>query len=142
MLNTNDRGVEFNVEKTVVSIGRATGPADVTIDHRSISKLHAKLARDDQGVWHITDLKSANGLRVNGEDYGDTPLTPGDVVELGHVQLKFLAPGEHVSLRGGRISQRKRIVGASVLGATIVIVIGLLTFLATRGLQKRISYAR
>ncbi|HEY5946173.1 MAG TPA: FHA domain-containing protein, partial [Kofleriaceae bacterium] len=40
------------------------------------------------------DLQSSNGVRVNGQDYGKVELRRGDVVDLGHVRLRFVEPGE------------------------------------------------
>ena len=33
-------------------------------------------------------------MRVNGEEYGKVELRKGDHVDLGHVRLRFVAPGE------------------------------------------------
>ena len=65
----------------------------MVINHRSISRHHAKIVRE-AGHYHIVDLQSANGVRVNGEEYGKVELRKGDHVDLGHVRLRFVAPGE------------------------------------------------
>src|SRR5262249_18470313 len=72
-------------------IGR-TDENDVVVNHRSISRHHAKIVREN-GHYHIVDLQSANGVRVNGEEYGKVELRKGDHVDLGHVRLRFVAPG-------------------------------------------------
>jgi TolA-binding protein len=41
-------------------------------------------------------MQSANGLMVNGESYAQSALRSGDVLELGHVKLKFVGAGERV----------------------------------------------
>ena len=33
-------------------------------------------------------------MRVNGEEYGKVELRKGDHIDLGHVRLRFVAPGE------------------------------------------------
>src|SRR5262249_15896928 len=59
------------------------------------SRNHAKLVREpDTGRYTISDLQSSNGVRVNGQDYGKVELRRGDVVDLGHVRLRFVEPGE------------------------------------------------
>src|SRR5205814_5510271 len=78
--------------KTEVKIGR-TDDNDIGIDHQSISRSHCKFVLED-GAWKVYDNKSANGVRLNGEDYAVTAIKPGDVVELGHVKFRFCAPGE------------------------------------------------
>ena len=88
VLTTDLQGMEFDLDRPSVVIGR-TDENDIVLPHRSISRHHAKVVRD--GEHHtIVDLQSANGVRVNGEDYERIELNPGDVVELGHVKLRFV----------------------------------------------------
>src|SRR3954469_16534347 len=92
VVSSNFAGQEFVLDKAAVVIGRTDGN-DVVINHRSISRHHAKIVREG-GHYHIVDLQSANGVRVNGEEYGKVELRKGDHVDLGHVRLRFVAPGE------------------------------------------------
>ena len=96
-LNSDLAGREFKCVRTEVRIGR-TSENDISLDHRSLSRTHAKLVREESGEWRIIDLKSANGLLVNGERYAEATLSHLDTVELGHVKLKFVAAGEPTSL--------------------------------------------
>jgi pSer/pThr/pTyr-binding forkhead associated (FHA) protein/tetratricopeptide (TPR) repeat protein len=99
-LNTDLAGREFKCLRTEVRIGR-TSENDICLDHRSLSRTHAKLVREDSGEWRIIDLRSANGLLVNGERYAESSLSHLDTVELGHLKLKFVAAGEPFSLIPG-----------------------------------------
>jgi pSer/pThr/pTyr-binding forkhead associated (FHA) protein len=85
-------GQEFSLARAAVVIGR-TEENDIVINHRSISRHHAKIVREGDR-YTIVDLQSANGVRVNREDYERIDLKPGDVVELGHVKLRFVGPNE------------------------------------------------
>ncbi|MFI5307357.1 MAG: FHA domain-containing protein [Polyangiales bacterium] len=86
-------GAEFSLpEKGEVRVGRGS-ELDVTIDHRSVSREHAKIACED-GQARIVDLGSINGVVVNHEKVVETTLKPGDVIELGDVVLRFVGPGE------------------------------------------------
>ena len=85
-------GQEFPLDKAAVVIGR-TDENDVVVNHRSISRHHAKIVRE-HGRYDIVDLQSANGVRVNGEEYGKVELRRGDLIDLGHVRLRFVEPGE------------------------------------------------
>jgi ABC transport system ATP-binding/permease protein len=87
------KGREFACVRTEVRIGR-TDDNDIVIDHRSLSRTHARLVREDSGEWRIIDLQSANGTAVNGESHAQAPLTHGDLLELGHVKLRFIGPGQ------------------------------------------------
>jgi pSer/pThr/pTyr-binding forkhead associated (FHA) protein len=99
VLNTDFAGREFPCSKTELRIGR-TDDNDIAIDHRSLSRTHCKVVREDSGEWKVIDMQSANGLMVNGESYAQVTLRMGDVLELGHVKLKFVGPGESVGLEG------------------------------------------
>ena len=92
ILSGKGAGTEHAVSKDEIIIGR-TPDNDVAIDHRSISRRHAKIKRDS-GHYTIEDTGSSNGIKVNGEDYKQTILRRGDVIDFGHVKVRFVAPGE------------------------------------------------
>jgi ABC transport system ATP-binding/permease protein len=94
VLSSNFAGKEFDLTRPQMIVGR-TDENDLVINHRSISRNHAKVTRDpDTGRYTISDLQSSNGVRVNGQDYGKVELRRGDTVDLGHVRLRFVEPGE------------------------------------------------
>ncbi len=97
VLNTDLAGREFTCSRTEMKIGR-TDDNDIAIDHRSLSRTHCKVVREESGEWRVIDMQSANGLMVNGESYTQVTLRPGDVLELGHVKLKFVGPGDQVNV--------------------------------------------
>lgn len=97
VLNTDFAGREFVCNRTQMEIGR-TDDNDIALDHRSLSRTHCKVVREETGEWRVVDMQSANGLMVNGESYAQVTLRPGDVIELGHVKLKFVGPGDQVSV--------------------------------------------
>ncbi|MBI5526667.1 MAG: FHA domain-containing protein [Deltaproteobacteria bacterium] len=82
------QGREFALNRTSMHIGRSDDN-DIAIDHRSISKNHAKVILEND-TYKIIDLKSANGVLVNGEQYAKTELKSGDIVELGHIKFRFV----------------------------------------------------
>ncbi len=92
VLSSNFAGREFELDKAAMIIGR-TEENDICVNHRSISRHHAKIVREN-GRYAIVDLQSSNGVRVNGEEYGKVELRRADVVDLGHVRLRFVEPGE------------------------------------------------
>jgi pSer/pThr/pTyr-binding forkhead associated (FHA) protein len=94
VVSSNYAGKEFDLTRPQMIVGR-TDENDIVINHRSISRNHAKITRDPEtGRYTISDLQSANGVRVNGQDYGKVELRRGDTVDLGHVRLRFVEPGE------------------------------------------------
>jgi len=94
VISSNFAGKEFDLTRPQMIIGR-TDENDLVINHRSISRNHAKVVRDTEtNRYTISDLQSSNGVRVNGQDYGKVELRRGDTVDLGHVRLRFVEPGE------------------------------------------------
>jgi ABC transport system ATP-binding/permease protein len=94
VLSSNFAGKEFELSRPQMIIGR-TDENDIVVNHRSISRNHAKLVREPEtGRYTISDLQSSNGVRVNGSDYGKVELRRGDVIDLGHVRLRFVEAGE------------------------------------------------
>lgn len=119
----NLRGLELRVTKTPIVVGRVRENADLVVDHRSISKEHARLTRLPSGTWQILDLGSANGMKVNGEPYSKSDVTTGDRIELGHVTLRFLAAGAPApaieDVGGPRRSRFPVVLGIAVVAAIV-----------------------
>jgi pSer/pThr/pTyr-binding forkhead associated (FHA) protein len=89
------RGKEFYLMRSEVKFGR-TDENDIVAEHQSVSRAHARFVLED-GQWKVIDNKSANGVRVNGDEYAVSNLKAGDVLELGHLKFRFCAPGEKFS---------------------------------------------
>jgi pSer/pThr/pTyr-binding forkhead associated (FHA) protein/tetratricopeptide (TPR) repeat protein len=120
------KGQEFACIRTEMRIGR-TEDNDISLDHRSLSRTHAKLVREDSGEWRIIDMQSANGMAVNGESYAQSSLAHGDLLELGHVKLRFVGPGQSTEgllhERAARGGTKKPLLLAAV-GMVLLCVIG------------------
>jgi len=93
VVSSNLAGAEYQLQRREVIIGRTAAENDLVLNHRSISRHHAKFIFRD-GAFTILDLGSANGVKVNGEAFGTTTLVSGDILELGHVKLRYCAPGD------------------------------------------------
>lgn len=64
-------------------IGRGRG-CDVILNLKSVSRSHATLIRDSEGVWKFNDLNSKNGSAINGRRVkGPTVLNGGDILTIG-----------------------------------------------------------
>jgi two-component system response regulator AtoC len=73
-------------EAGTLHIGRDAS-AEVRLDHKSVSRRHARLWIDATGI-HVADEGSHNGMRVNGDALkGPRTLASGDCVSLGEVVL-------------------------------------------------------
>jgi ABC transport system ATP-binding/permease protein len=87
------QGYEFSLEGERHLIGRGE-ECDFSIDHASVSRVHAEVRRIDANHFEVLDKGSSNGLRVNSRDMPRAMLDNGDVIEIGDVILKFVAEGQ------------------------------------------------
>jgi pSer/pThr/pTyr-binding forkhead associated (FHA) protein len=75
-------------------IGRVEEENEIVINHRSISRTHAKIIHR-QGEFILLDMGSSNGITLNNESNVKTsPLRNGDLIVMGMVKLRFVAPGD------------------------------------------------
>jgi pSer/pThr/pTyr-binding forkhead associated (FHA) protein len=80
--------VVIEVAEATVHLGRSTA-ADVMLEHMSVSRRHAVVAR--RGEDHvILDDRSLNGVVVNGARVREAVLRHGDEIRLGEVAIRFL----------------------------------------------------
>ena len=84
----NPSAASFDVREGA-SIGRIEGN-DLILDHPSVSRRHAVMeARHLE--WWIVDLRSTNGMKVNGDPVTEARLQGGDQVSIGSVSLEVRA---------------------------------------------------
>jgi predicted component of type VI protein secretion system len=72
-------------------LGRDANLADAIFNDRSVSRLHARIEIAN-GVFKILDEGSTSGTWVNFNQIpaqGGHELKPGDLINLGRVQLRF-----------------------------------------------------
>ena len=93
VVSNNLAGREYYLNRAEVIIGREPSENDLVINHRSISRIHAKIVWKN-GEFTMIDLSSANGMKINGSTFAAARLVKGAVVQLGNVKLRYVAPGE------------------------------------------------
>src|SRR3954463_3328341 len=71
----------------VISVGRAPENT-IHIDDPSVSSRHAQLHLVGES-FHLQDLASTNGTRVNGENVTSVALRIGDRIRFGKVEACF-----------------------------------------------------
>ncbi|MFO0708596.1 MAG: FHA domain-containing protein [Sandaracinus sp.] len=75
-----------------VTIGRKEGNT-IRLTERNVSRKHARLRRAN-GAFFVSDLKSFNGVRVNGRRIdGEAELKAGDQIVIGDYQLALQFEG-------------------------------------------------
>ncbi len=69
-------------------VGRSR-EADICITHPSISRRHCLFTQHADGSLAVKDLGSMNGIYIGDRKVKEAILMPGDVVQLGSVQLRI-----------------------------------------------------
>ncbi|HEX9985272.1 MAG TPA: adenylate/guanylate cyclase domain-containing protein [Thermoanaerobaculia bacterium] len=75
--------------KPETSVGRTEGN-DLVLNHPSVSRKHARFEERHNGWW-IIDLRSTNGVKINGNLVTEALVNPGDKILIGSVQLDVKA---------------------------------------------------
>ena len=86
-------GSEYPLVGERVVIGRGE-ECDVSINHGSVSRVHAEIRNLGNGRYELLDRGSANGLRINGVELERSLIDARDTIELGDVVLKYIPAGQ------------------------------------------------
>ena len=79
--------IPYELTEEVITIGRRPDNV-IAIDDPSVSGRHAQLNKVGES-FHLQDLESTNGTRVNGETITSVALKVGDRVRFGKVEACF-----------------------------------------------------
>jgi ABC transport system ATP-binding/permease protein len=114
----NGAGREYLLFDPIVCIGR-TDENDITLADVSVSRHHARLKRQDDGGYVLTDLSSSNGTLLQSRRVVQSARAwHGDRVQFGNVDCILVDPkGKGRSRRG---SKQYLVVGLLVLGAAVL----------------------
>ncbi|MFH1017256.1 MAG: FHA domain-containing protein [Pseudomonadota bacterium] len=87
--------MSFLLDEDDIFIGRVPAINDICIGDPSVSRQHAHVKRREEG-FTIYDLKSLNGVFLNGEKVSRAVLKDGDLLRLGdvEVQVRFRGASE------------------------------------------------
>ncbi|MBK6658491.1 MAG: FHA domain-containing protein [Proteobacteria bacterium] len=88
-------------------IGRGRN-CDVVLDDHSVSRLHAEVRCNDQGVLTLHDLESLNGVFVNDTRIESIQLRENDMVDIGDVRLRFTLHDESHAAQEATVMVRTR----------------------------------
>ena len=130
ILDGDRAGEVLPVADRPLRIGRKPGNDLVLADEKT-SGVHAEVVLE--GDRHVLrDLGSTNGTFLDGKRVTEIVLTPGDVVTVGRLRVKFRAEGEAATadagdlavrrLDAGRVGRRSGSVG--LLAGVLVLALG------------------
>jgi pSer/pThr/pTyr-binding forkhead associated (FHA) protein len=136
--------ISKNRNTTMIMMGRAEDQVDVTLQHESISRFHARISFDKEfGTPWLRDLSSTHGVFVNkvrlpsstiGREEtmsgvaGSRGVTiyPGDIIQLGASTRYFCVVGppeferhtlRHQKMTTSRSKENSSVVNAGTIGA-------------------------
>lgn len=78
----------FEIAGSTVSVGRVESN-DLVLNHRSVSRHHARLNVLPGGTTILIDLGSLNGTYVNGRQVKEQPVQDQDRINIGMYELKY-----------------------------------------------------
>jgi len=87
-LSTELAGREFIVSNDRFALGRSPD-CDVHLDHTSVSRNHAQISLE-QGRYVVRDIKSMNGVQIDGKKVDEGVIGPGQILAIGDVQMQIV----------------------------------------------------
>ena len=87
-----ERGNRIDLRTLPVTIGKAQAYADYVLADPSISRVHARIYKGEEGGIEIRDLNSTNGTFINGVRLGPNEkarVQRGDEVRFGSVEYEY-----------------------------------------------------
>lgn len=98
----------------IMTIGRRES-CDICLKFQNISGSHCELSLRN-GVWHLRDLNSTNGVKVNGERTLRRPLRPGDEIDIAkHKYIIQYTIGAGVKLEDVFAEEEENVFGQSLM---------------------------
>jgi ABC-type multidrug transport system ATPase subunit len=85
-----------------ITIGRSAG-CDIVLDDLLVSRRHAEV-RQQGATYQLVDLGSTNGTYHNGRRADRAVLRPGDLISVGHYELRFDGQRLHEHVDSGPVT--------------------------------------
>ncbi len=98
LISKSDPGVRYILISESYVIGKASAGADITIDKKTVSRVHARLKKG-AGSYFINDLGSKNGTYINGERISGGRgvfLYDGDEVSFADADYIYRLESSHI----------------------------------------------
>ena len=83
-----DKTLRIVLNKLPLTVGKLEGCVDNVVSDKSISRIHCRFSRNEEGRIVLTDLNSTNGTYRNGlklRAQEDTCIEEGDEVRIGRI---------------------------------------------------------
>ena len=104
------KSIRYAIRTPLAQVGRGANN-DVRLTDESVSEVHAKLERRDDG-WYAVDMNSTNGTYVGGSRVtGERRLDGVPDVRFGGVKLRFIPAGvaaEELTAQAARAAEERK----------------------------------
>jgi putative nucleotidyltransferase with HDIG domain len=122
-------------------IGRSAD-VDAVVDEPSLSRQHARLSMAQDGVVTVEDLKSTNGVFVNGSQRRVATIVPGDNIRLGAIEFTTDTGRSRTEFPDGSLVRRRQadraVVDRAALEALLQTSREIMAFGDLQGLLDRV----
>ena len=84
--------VRIDLTSLPLTIGKAQRYVDVVLQDPSVSRVHMRIFRQENGILAVQDLGSTNGTFINDipiEPHKSKPLAKGDILRIGAVEYEY-----------------------------------------------------
>lgn len=86
------KGRVFELSIDEIKLGRGDD-CDIVINDESVSRHHATIEKLADGTFSISDNHSKNGVLINKNRIDSSPISHGDMIQMGHFVFRFRIPG-------------------------------------------------
>ena len=92
VIHGSRRGEYFNLQHNAeLVVGRDEGLLAQMKGDAGVSRRHVEFIRHDDDTCYAIDLKSRNGVRLNGTKIDhSSPIKDGDILQVGHTLMVFV----------------------------------------------------
>lgn len=113
-------GQPIGLARPTLVVGR-TPECDVTLPYGTISSKHCRLDLRE-GAWHVTDLGSRNGIRIDGVKCPAGRLAPGSVLSVAQhrFQIDYVTNGHAAAVPRVPVETRPAAAGVMKGDTTVV----------------------
>jgi len=116
LLSPTGGGDPFPLSQTEYVIGRHKS-CDIVLNFSNVSGQHCKLVLSE-GYWYALDLRSTNGVKVNGSKVTDRRVDPGATLAIGKHEFKLQYNPQHNGATG--LPPNKMLQGDDILSQSLM----------------------
>ena len=109
---------EISLNRPRMVLGRDDS-CDISLDSRYVSR-YQNLFMETPDGWLLIDLSSTNGCFVNGRRVREHRLRDGDLIAVGHHQLRFTGPQIESERAARHCRSAERCAGRPTVETSIV----------------------